>query len=126
MAAEQPTTLDELGTLHGVGRIKRIRYGPTFLEAIGEYLGTAVDTGPEPKRAKPTPHSRSAGVPKRTAAIIAALLTGHTVVDISESQGMRLKTVLKHIRRFIDSGGEWTNKRFVRRLPSMMAPSTTH
>ena len=106
MASEQPRSLDDMGKLHGVGRIKRIKYGPIFLEAIGEYLGTEVELAPQPKRANPMPHHRTKGPSARTAAIVAALMTGNSLTYTADDLGVSTSVVVKHLQTFLRSGGE--------------------
>ena len=37
MAKERPETLDDLGSLHGVGEVKLQKYGPAFLAVIRDH-----------------------------------------------------------------------------------------
>jgi ATP-dependent DNA helicase RecQ len=39
MAKRRPRSLDELGSVHGVGAVKLEKYGPAFLAVIGERGG---------------------------------------------------------------------------------------
>jgi ATP-dependent DNA helicase RecQ len=96
MATWFPQSDDSLVRLHGVGEVKREKYGRQFLEVIRTYCGEhqLVDQVPA---GNPAPRPKASSKSRRHVEVGNAFNDGRSVESLAEEYGIKQETVVAHL-----------------------------
>jgi ATP-dependent DNA helicase RecQ len=108
----RPRTLDELGSISGVGAAKLERYGEGFLGILVEHEsehGRPSNLPPLPERRAPTAAPTrggpwDAGLTETVRETLTLCRAGFPAEAIAERRGVKLDTVYTHLARCIEEG----------------------
>lgn len=114
MAAHLPRTPEQFLAINGVGEAKLAHYGEVFLKVIGQFCGeseTPDDSAPiPPAKAEST---RWLTARRRHEEVGEAFAAGESLDALANRFGVKRATVVQHLRRFIESGGELDSARLL-------------
>jgi ATP-dependent DNA helicase RecQ len=117
MAAHLPTTLDDLGRLHGVGSHKLDSYGEPFLKAIRVFLAQHPEAEkervPMPAASAPLPTEPKRPRGETYQTTLTMLREGLSLDQIAEQRGIIVGTVEGHVATLLEGGEKIDWRRFV-------------
>jgi len=102
MATYFPQSTDSFSTMYGVGRLKLKKYADHFLPLICEYCDTHQIS--ERRKLRSSPADPRTG--SRTKHIAQAYQSGRPIVALAEELGIKPRTVLDHLYKYLREGNE--------------------
>ncbi len=102
MSQKKPTTLEELGKISGVSKVKLATYGERFLAVIREHVAEQ----PEEPASDEVPQLIAKGPPANEVQLFTYQLykQGKTPDEIAEIQGVSRETVIRHFVSLVRAG----------------------
>ncbi|MBL7028902.1 MAG: DNA helicase RecQ [Candidatus Marinimicrobia bacterium] len=105
MAIYFPQSEDAMLQLHGVGKVKFVRYGTSFIQTIAEYC----QTNQLKEKPKDGPHRKIKSLTKTIGAPRHQIVgekfnSGSTILELSKEFKVQNKTVLDHLYRYYAEG----------------------
>lgn len=100
LVRRQPTSMNELLDVHGVGEVKAKKYGKIFLEELYSYTPNRISTSKArrlSKRAKR--HEQSAEL----------FNDGYSLEQIAEHMNVKIGTVINHLQKYLQEGQTLSN-----------------
>jgi len=104
MAAYFPQTINELLTIHGVGKVKFDRYGKKFLIIITDYCRKNHISSITKTRKQPDSRRTKVGKTRRYILVAEAYQSGRQVEDILNEFNFKPGTFLSHLNRYLREG----------------------
>jgi len=104
MAAYFPQTINELLTIHGVGKVKFDRYGEKFLIIITDYCRKNHISSITKTRKQPDSRRTKVGKTRRYILVAEAYQSGRQVEDILNEFNFKPGTFLSHLNRYLREG----------------------
>lgn len=104
MAAYFPQTINELLTIHGVGKVKFDRYGEKFLIIITDYCRKNHISSVTKTRKQPDSRRTKEGKTRRYILVGEAYQSGRQVEDILNEFNFKPGTFISHLNRYLREG----------------------
>jgi ATP-dependent DNA helicase RecQ len=111
MALRLPQSEAQFLAIHGVGELKLANHGQQFLKVIHEHCAHAGKTPPPDASTSTVQIKRVPGA--RAAEIAKLFLNGRTIEQIGSALQIKPGTVVEHLRRFRETGGQLEHKRLI-------------
>ena len=110
MATYFPHSSASLERLHGIGQVKVARYADTFLPVIAAYCREkGFKENPKPARLSRSVSGRSNS---RSREVGERFRNGESVTQLSQAYGVKRKTIVSHLERYVQSGDVLPVERF--------------
>ncbi len=108
MATIYPTAADQFTSISGIGRHKLENYGETFMAIIRAYVNENDIDPPEPQppllTSQPVERSTTRQNGSRTAQVVEALKSGHSLEEVATQFGITTSTVTNHLWMAVQAG----------------------